>query len=346
MLNIGLDLHKRETQVCILDEAGAVQLERRLPTTRAAFTALCRGQPPARLLLEAGTESEWVAQHLEALGQEVLVADPNYAPMYSTRQRAVKTDRRDARCLAEACRLGAYRLVHRPSARQRQVRAELAVRDSLVRTRTRYINLLRAQLRQQGLRLPSGSTEQVLPRLARVALPPALAATVAPLVALLGPLQQELAAADARVAALAASDAAVRHLDQVPGIGPVTAAAFVATLDDVTRFRNAHQVQAYLGLVPRERSSGERQHRGTITKHGSTRVRWLLVEAAWRLRRSRHPAHAALQAWAARIEARRGKRVAVVALARRLAGILYALWRDGSTYGTSGVRPGRVVSAA
>jgi transposase len=123
----------------------------------------------------------------------------------------------------------------------------------------------------------------------------------------------------------------------------VTAAAFVAALDDVTRFRSAHHVAAYLGLVPRERSSGERQQRGAITKHGSSRVRWLPVEAAWRLRRSRHPAHAPLQAWAARIEARRGKRVAVVALARRLTGILYALWRDGSMHGA---RPGRVVSAA
>jgi len=343
MLNIGLDLHKRETQVCIVDETGTVQLERRLPTTRAAFTALFGGQPPARLLLEAGTESEWVAQHLEALGHEVIVADPNYAPMYSTRHRAVKTDRRDARGLAEANRLGAYRVVHRPSARQRQVRAELAVRDTLVRTRTRYINHLRAQLRQQGLRLPSGHADQVLRRLARVALPPGLATTVAPLVALLEPLQQELAAADARVAALARTDPAVRHLDAVPAIGPVTAAAFVATLDDVTRFQSAHQVEAYLGLVPRERSSGEQQHRGAISKRGNTRVRWLLVEAAWRIRRSRHPAHGPLQAWAARIEARRGKRVAVVALARRLAGILYALWRDGSPYGQ---RPGRVVSAA
>jgi transposase len=343
MENIGLDLHKRETQVCILDESGAIQLERRIPTTRPALTALLGARAPARILLEAGTESEWVAQHLEHLGHEVTVADPNYAPMYSTRQRAVKTDRRDARGLAEAGRLGAYRVVHRPSARQRQVRAELAVRDALVRTRTRYINLLRAQLRQQGLRLPSGSPEQVRPRLARVALPPALAATVAPLVALLKPLEQELAAADARVSALAASDPAVRHLDAVPSIGPVTAAAFVATLDEVTRFPSAHHVEAYLGLAPQERSSGERQHRGAITKQGSSRVRWLLVEAAWRIRRSRHPAHAALQAWAARIEARRGKRVAVVALARRLAGILYALWRDGSTYGA---RPGRVVSAA
>jgi transposase len=343
MDNIGLDLHKRETQVCLLDETGAVRLERRIPTTRAAFTALLGGRAPAHLLLEAGTESEWVAQHLEALGHEVIVADPNYAPMYATRHRTVKTDRRDARCLAEAGRLGAYRVVHRPSRRQRQVRAELAVRDTVVRSRTRLINLLRAQLRREGLRLPSGGADQVLPRLARVALPPALAATVAPLVRLLAPLQQEVAAADARVAALAATDPAVRHLDAVPGIGPVTAAAFVAALDDVTRFRSAHQVQAYLGLVPRERSSGDQQHRGAITKRGDTRVRWLLVETAWRVRRSRHPAHAALQAWAARIEARRGRRVAVVALARRLAGILYALWRDGSGYG---LPPGRVVSAA
>ena len=109
MLNIGLDLHKRETQVCLLDESGTVQLERRIPTTRAAFTGLLGDQPAARLLLEAGTESEWVAQHCEQLGHEVIVADPNFAPMYATRHRAVKTDRRDARCLAEACRLGAYR---------------------------------------------------------------------------------------------------------------------------------------------------------------------------------------------------------------------------------------------
>lgn len=343
MLNIGLDLHKRETQVCGVDEAGRLQFERRIPTTRPALTHLLGGQVPARLLLEAGTESEWVAQHLEGLGHEVIVADPNFAPMYATRQRAVKTDRRDARSLAEACRLGAYRVVHRRSARQQAVSAELAVRESLVRTRTRTINLLRALLRQQGLRLPSGDADQVLPRLARVELPPPLAATLGPVLHLLRPLQAELRAADARVAALAASDPAARHLDLVPGIGPVTAAAFVAALDDVTRFRSAHQVEAYLGLSPRERSSGERQQRGAITKQGNTRVRWLLVEAAWRVRRSRHPAHAPLRAWAARIEARRGRRIAVVALARRLAGILYALWRDGSPYGA---RVGAVVSAA
>lgn len=114
MENIGLDLHKREAQVCIVDPSGAVLLERRLATTRAALTVLFGRRAPARILLEAGTESEWVAQQLEAMGHEVIVADPNYAPMYATRQRAVKTDRRDARTLAEPGRLGAYRVAHRP----------------------------------------------------------------------------------------------------------------------------------------------------------------------------------------------------------------------------------------
>ena len=112
----------------------------------------------------------------------------------------------------------------------------------------------------------------------------------------------------------------------------MTAAAFVAALDDAPRFRRAHEVEAYLGLVPRELSSGERQRRGRITKAGNTRMRWLLVQAAVSILRRRDPRTAALRDWATRIAARRGKKIAVVALARRLAGILYALLRDGTTY--------------
>ena len=119
-------------------------------TTRVASRRCWARGPRARVLLEASTESEWVAQHLERLGHEVIVADPNFAPMYATRTRRVKTDRRDARTLAEACRLGAYRPAHRLSAVQRHVRAELAVRDALVRTRTRFVALLKARVRATG----------------------------------------------------------------------------------------------------------------------------------------------------------------------------------------------------
>jgi transposase len=267
----------------------------------------------------------------------VIIADPGYAPMYATRSRRVKTDRRDARTLCDACRLGAYRAVHRASDAQRHVRAELAVRDALVRTRTRYVALIKALVRRDGLRLTQGEPERTVAKVAALALPPALAAELTPLLALLEPLNQQIAAADQRLTVLASTDPVVQRLTSAPGIGPVTATAFVATLDDITRFPTAHQVEAYLGLVPSERSSGERRHRGRITKQGNTRMRWLLVEAGWRVLRSPRPEAAGLKAWAERIAVRRGKRVAVVALARRLAGVLYAMWRDGTMY--CGARP-------
>jgi transposase len=335
MDTIGIDLHKRESQLCILTEDGEL-IEQRIATTRDRLTAVLGRRPPSRVLLEASTESEWVARHVEALGHEVIVADPGFAPMYATRSRRVKTDKRDARTLCEACKLGAYRAVHRASDAQRHVRAELAVRDAVVRTRTRYVAVIKALVRRDGLRLAQGEPERTAAKVAAlVGASPELCAELAPLVALLAPLNAAIAAADERLAAIVAGDAVVARLTSAVGVGPVTAVAFVAALDDVTRFTSAHQVMADLGLVPSERSSGERQHRGRITKAGSPRVRWLLVEAAWRILRSRDPAAAGLKAWAERIALRRGQRVAVVALARRLAGILYAMWRDGRVYQAS-----------
>jgi transposase len=142
----------------------------------------------------------------------------------------------------------------------------------------------------------------------------------------------EIRAADDRVAALAAEDPIVKRLRTVPGVGPITATAFVATLDTHERFAGPHQVEAYLGLVPSERSSGEKQSRGRITKAGNSRARWLLVEAAWAILRSKRDDTEPLRRWAQRVAMRRGTKAGIVALARKLAGILYAMWRDGTTY--------------
>ncbi len=334
MDSIGLDLHKRASQICILTPVGEV-LEQRIVTSRERFTAVLGGRPRARIVVEASTESEWVARHLERLGHEVVIADPTYAPMYATRSRRVKTDRRDARTLAEACRLGAYRAVHRASDAQRHVRAQLAVREALIRTRSRYVALVKAVLRRDGWRLPSGMPAHTVRKVAALPLGPEMAAELAPLLALLVPLQAELDAANAQLAAVAAQDPVVQRLRSVPGVGPVTAVGFVAALDAVDRFASARQVAGYLGLTPTERSSGEQQHRGRISKTGNPRARMLLVEAGWRLLRARQAAAAPLRAWGERLAARRGRAIAAVALARRLARILYALWRDGSEY-----RPG------
>jgi len=331
---IGLDLHKRETQLCRRSPDGQISDER-IPTTRARFTATLGGIAPARILLEASTESEWVATHLEQLGHTVIVADPNFAPMYATHSRRIKTDRRDARALMEACGLGAYRPAYRLSAARRHLRNELAVRDTLVQTRTRWIALCRTRVRALGLRVPSGASHTFAARVAVLDLAtqaPTLGAELAPLLVLLPALEAQLAASDARLATLAAADPVISRLATAPSVGLITAAGVVAALDDITRFPSAHAVEAYLGLVPREYSSAERHHRGGITKTGNSRARWLLVEAGWRLLRSRAPDAAALRAWGQGVAERRGKRVAAVALARRLAGVLYAMWRDERDY--------------
>jgi transposase len=186
----------------------------------------------------------------------------------------------------------------------------------------------------------------VAERLADLELSPCLAGELAPLVAVLGPLNAEIAAADGRITALAAADPIVPLLATAPAVGPITASALVATVDDVTRFRSAHEFEAYLGVVPGERSSGEKRRVGRITKAGNARVRWLLVEAAWRIARSRSEETAALRAWAAGVATRRGKRVAMVALARRLAGVLYAMWRDGAAFDGRKVRAPRARAAS
>ena len=332
MEHVGMDLGKKESQIAILTEAGEL-IEKRMRTERNRLVAYFKDRPKAKILIEASTITEWVARLLEELGHEVVVADPNYAPMYAQRSRRVKTDKRDAQALAEACKLGAYRPAHRTSDEQCHVRAFLTARDSLVRTRARLVTLAQAIVSREGFRVPTGSSGCFGERAERLEMPEPLRAEIAPLLAMLAPLNEQIGLLDEKLDELGRKDERVKRLMTMPEIGPVTAVAFVATLDEAERFRGAHQVEAYLGLVPREWSSSEVQRRGHITKAGNSRMRWLLVEAAWRVATHRkRPETQALREWTERIARRRGQRVAVVALARKLSGILYAMWRDGSAY--------------
>ena len=148
-------------------------------------------------MIEASTESEWVAQHLETLGHEVVVADPNYTLMYGHRSRRVKTDRRDVAALAEACRHGIYRPAHRRSAQQRTVQWQLNIRRELVATRTRAISVMRAITRHAGYRIAGGATNTFLQRVAALNLPPVLEETLSPVRKVMEVLDEELAQADA-----------------------------------------------------------------------------------------------------------------------------------------------------
>jgi transposase len=326
-----IDLHTQYSQIRLIDADGRVVRDQKVRTTAAQLVDAFAPHGPMRILVESSTESEWVAQTLEAAGHTVIVADPNYAPMYGEVRRKVKTDRRDAAALAEANRRGWYRAVHRVSAAQRARRQVLRTRRQLVQMRSGTISLIRTLLRQDGYRLPRCSAPAVADRVAALAVPARVQATLAPLVRVLRLMREEIATLDRQLASAATTDPIVQRLMTVPGIGPVVALTFRAFVDDVQRFHTAAQVSAAIGLVPREDSSAERRHRGHITKAGPRELRSLLVQAAWVCWR-RAKTSGTLHAWTEQLAARRGRRIAVVALARRLSRILYALWRDETEF--------------
>lgn len=222
----------------------------------------------------------------------------------------------------------------------------LNVRRELTDSRTRAISLARAITRGAGFRIRSGRTETFLDRLAALEVPASMTATLLPLRSVIEVFDDELAAADEQFVTLVAEDPIATRLMTVPSVGPITAAAFIAALDDVARFDGAAQVTSYLGLVPREYSSGEHQHRGRILRSAHPYVQSLLIQAAWRMSRSSNAKTAGLRAWADAITHRRGKKVAMVALARRLTRILFAMWRDQSEYQATRVRMIRRIAPA
>jgi transposase len=244
--------------------------------------------------------------------------------------RGIKTDLRDARTLSEVSTRIDLPSVHIPSHVARERKSLCGMRDALVSSRTQQINTVRGWLRGQMLRMATGTAE-TFPARARKALGErAVASYVARQLISIEQLTAHILEADQELLAIAKKDPTCPRLMSVPGVGPVTALRFTAALDDIGRFSSVAQVQSYLGLTPGENSSSDRTRRTGITKAGPAALRACLVQAAWAARRTRgeHP----MLAWVLEVEKRRGKWIAVVALARKLAAILYAIWRDGTFY--------------
>jgi transposase len=204
------------------------------------------------------------------------------------------------------------------------------MREALVSGRTQLANSVRGWLRQRGRRVRSGAVESLAKRVRAAFAEGELPGFVERQLRAFEGLNEAVCEADLELEQLAHEDPLCRRLQTVPGVGPVTAVRFVAALDQVKRFTDAHQVESYIGLVPGERSSSDQQHRLSITKAGAPALRRTLVQAAWaaRMTRTPHP----MVMWSRAVELRRGKHIAAVALARKIAGILYAMWRDGTTY--------------
>lgn len=331
---LGIDLHKKNSQICVLNDAGRIVLEQRTPTDAANLVDLLRSYLPGRVLIESSTLTEYIARALEFAGFEVLVVDPNFAPMYATRSSKVKTDKRDARTLADAAVRGTYRLAHRLSDEQRKWRGHLQVRQSLVQSRTRYIAQCRCLLSAQGIAVADGSAECFARRVRQQSsIPAELQAVLLPLLRMMDGLNQEIASLDELLAQQVQRDERARAMETMPSVGPITVMTLISVLDDAGRFQSGRQVAAYLGLVPRENSSGEKQKRGRITKAGAPQARSLLLSVAHSMMRLKSDKTREHWQWAERLLCRRGKKqVAAVALARRLVTILWAMMRDKTAY--------------
>lgn len=333
MEHLAIDLGGKESQICVRAANGQIIEERRCGTT--ALPAYLASRPTSRVILETCSEAFVVADAARGAGHEVRVVPATLVRQLGVGARGVKTDRRDAQVLSEvSCRID-LPSVHLPSVQAREWKTLCGMRDGLVRARTQLINTVRGWLRTTGHRVRSGDAATFADRVRALEAP--CPGYVMRQVIAIDALTLGIAEAERDLRTLVRTTPVLQRLTTIPGVGPTTAVRFVAALDDVGRFGSAHHVEAYLGLVPGEHSSGARQRRTGITKAGPSAVRWCFVQAAWAARRRRR--RDGLHVWVDAIERRRGRQVAVLALARKLAGIAYALWRDGSVYVPTAVTP-------
>ena len=329
---VGLDVSKEDTCFCVMDAEGKVLAQgKALSDPGSLFEALREHSLcPERIVLETGTLSSWPARGLRDRGLTVEVIDARQAHAVMKLQHD-KTDKNDAHLLADLARTGFYRSVSVGSEAFQLQRILVKARRHLVCQRRDTENAIRGFLCALGLRFPRGSGK--LAARVRDALDarPDLKPMIEPLLASVEALKAEIKRLDEEVMAEAKVSPASRLLMTMPGIGPVTAMAYAATIGDATRFARSRDVGAYVGLTSRRFQSGEVDYSGRISKMGDNLLRSLLYEAANSLLtivRRPHP----LKDWARRIKKRSSHKKACVALARKLAVIMHRMLITGEAF--------------
>jgi transposase len=330
MRRVGLDLGARHIAFCEVTDG---QVVHRTSVRRLGELEPLLGPKTAtaQVAFEACREGWHVHDVLVGWGQQPVMLDTTRVRQIGVGQHGRKNDALDAEAMALALDAGRVPMAHVLSPERRALRARLSVRGELVETRARHVTVLRGLARALGVLVASSSTDHFLQKLHEAPLDEAARATMAPLVATLTATQEQLAAVDKEIAQVAKGDPIIRLCATAPGVALIVSATFVSVIDEAKRFRNAHAVSAYLGLVPGENTTGGKRRLGSITKHGNTHARSMLVQSAWQILRA-GDADDPLRRWADALAKTRGKRIAAVALARRLAGVLWAMWRDGTVY--------------
>jgi transposase len=331
MRSVGLDLGKSEISYCEV-QGGKVIARRTVRGLSELDDLLGAGSSAATIAIEACREAWHVHDVFAKNGHKVLLIDTTRVKRLGVGQHGRKRDNLDAECFAHAVERGHIPLAHILSPHRRLLREKLNARRSLVEMRAALVTTVRGVVRARGENLGSCDTEDFRNKLAAASLSKEARDAVAPMAAVLETLDVQLSHVETELEKLAAQEPVVALLTSAPGVNLIVASVFVSVVDEAKRFSNAHALESYLGLVPREDTTGgrDKQKLGSITKCGNPYARAMLVQAAWCLRRG-HGSDP-LRAWVRGVEKRRGKRIAVIALARRLAGVLWAMWRDGQPY--------------
>ena len=333
-MTVGMDLGDKRSRYCVLRSDGQVVKEGQVETTRKALTQVFGKMGRARIAIEVGTHSPWVGRLLEQFGHEVIVANPRQVKLISENTR--KNDRVDAQTLARLARVEPQLLRpirHRGEKAQMDL-MKIRVRAALVEQRTALVNCMRGLAKSVGERLPPCDADQMSEEQLG-SLPAVLQETLQPLAQQAASLTEQIQELDRQLEQIARKEyPETALLRQVNGVGLLIALTFVLTIEDKDRFGRSRDVGCYVGMRPRRGDSGESQPQLRITKEGDPYLRKLLVQGAHRVLSHGAP-DSDLKRWGSQLAQRggkRGKKIAVVAVARKLAILLHRLWVTGEVY--------------
>src|SRR5689334_17139486 len=329
----GLDVSVKETSVCIVDDTGRIVREAKVASEPDALLTVLTN--PAyrfkRIGLEAGPLSQWLFSTLAEAGLPVICVETRHMRA-ALKAQINKTDRNDARGIAQMMRVGLYRPVHVKTLRSQKLRMLLTHRKLLQSKAIAIENDLRSTLRNFGLKVGTAGRRRFETRIKELVEDvPDLAVLVEPLLVVRRVLREQMAVLHRRLLTMVRDDEVCRRLMTVPGVGPVVALTYRATVDVPARFRKSKSVGAVFGLTCSRDQSGERDHPGAISRCGDEMMRAMLYEAAQAML-LRSAKWSWLKAWAMQIARRRGMKRAIVALARRLAVIMHRIWADGTEF--------------
>jgi transposase len=328
----GIDVSLEQSSVCIVDEKGQIVREAKVSSEPAALTVLFSGFvfPVIRIGLEAGPLSQWLHAGLTDAGYEVVLLETRHVKA-ALSAMTVKTDRKDARGIAQLLRMGWFRSVHRKSLPAQETRVLLTARKLLLGKMLDVEIAIRGLLRGFGLKVGPTSRLGFAGRVRELIAGQAmLESVIEPLLRCREALRVEFAKLHRQLLAIVRQDGVCRRLMTAPGVGPVAALTFTSAIDDPARFKSSRAVGAHFGLTPRKYQSGETDVTGGITKAGDAMVRATLYEAALVLLFKARPS--SLKAWGMMVARRRGAKRALVAVARKLATVLHRMWVDGGEF--------------